>query len=159
MIVTADLFDAHPDAVQLLDAQFRSFGKVRAFSGPVATLHTFENHHPVKAMAEEAGEGRVLVVDGEGSLRTGLMGDRLADIARRNGWAGAVIFGAVRDSRGIDHLEFGVKALGTTARRASESIPGRRQITLTLAGAVVQPGDWIYADEDAVLVSRGPLPG
>ena len=159
MIVTADLFDAHPDAVQLLDAQFRSFGKVRAFCGPVATLHTFENHYPVKAMAEEAGEGRVLVVDGEGSLRTGLMGDRLADMACRNGWAGAVIFGAVRDSRGIDDLEFGVKALGTTARRASESIPGRQQITLTLAGAVVQPGDWIYADEDAVLVSRGPLPG
>ncbi len=157
MIVTADLFDAHGDAVQVLEAQFRSFGKVRAFAGPVATIHTVENHHPVKAFVEEPGEGRVLVVDGEGSLRCGLMGDNLAAIAMRNGWAGVVIVGAIRDSAGINALSFGVKALGVTARRASAPAAGERQVTLTVAGAIVQPRDWIYADEDAVLVSRTRL--
>ncbi|MBI3791817.1 MAG: ribonuclease E activity regulator RraA [Gemmatimonadetes bacterium] len=157
MIVTADLFDAHPDKLQVLEAQFRSFGKVRAFSGPAATVHTFENHHPVKAFVEEPGEGRVLVVDGEGSLRVGLMGDRLAESAMRNGWAGVVILGAIRDSNGINALQFGVKALGTTARRAAHPVPGERLVTVTVAGAIIQPRDWIYADEDAVLVSREPL--
>jgi regulator of ribonuclease activity A len=157
VIVTADLYDAHPDKMQVLDAQFRSFGKWRAFMGPVATVHTFENHYPVKMFVEEPGEGRVLLVDGEGSLRCGLMGDRLAETAMRNGWAGVIILGAVRDSKGIDALDFGVKALGTTARRAAESIPGERQVTVTVAGAIIQPKDWIYADEDAVLVSRTPL--
>lgn len=157
MIVTADLYDAHGDKMQVLEAQFRSFGKWRAFMGPAATVHTFENHHPVKAFVEEPGEGRVLVVDGEGSLKVGLMGDRLAETARRNGWAGVVILGAIRDSNGINALDFGVKALGTTARRSAESIPGQRQVTITVAGAIIQPKDWIYADEDAILVSRTPL--
>lgn len=159
MIITADLFDAHPDRCQVLEAQFRSFGKVRSFSGPAATLHTFENHAPVKAFVEEPGEGRVLVVDGEGSLRVGLMGDRLAESAMRNGWAGVVIFGAIRDSLGINALDIGVKALGTTARRAGPPTPGERLVTLTVAGAIIQPRDWIYADEDAVLVSRTRLDG
>lgn len=157
MIVTADLYDTHGEQLQVIEAQFRSFGRVRAFSGPAATLHTFENHHPVRSFVEEPGEGRVLVVDGEGSLRAGLMGDRLAEMAMRHGWAGVVILGAVRDSHGIDGLEFGVKALGTTARRAAAPIPGERQVTLTVAGAIIQPSDWIYADEDAVLVSRTPI--
>lgn len=157
MIVTADLYDAHGEQLQVLDAQFRSFGTVRAFAGAAATLHTFENHHPVRELVAEPGEGRVLVVDGEGSLRCGLMGDRLAEMAMRNGWAGAIILGAVRDSLGLDQLAFGIKALGTTARRAAASIPGERQVTLTLAGAIVQPGDWVYADQDAVLISRTRL--
>lgn len=158
MIITADLYDDHGEQLQVLDAQFRSFGRVRAFCGPAATLHAFENHFPVRTYVEEPGEGRVLVVDGEGSLRCGLMGDRLAEMAMRNGWAGVVILGAVRDSRGIDQLEFGVKALGATARRAAAAIPGERQVALTIAGAIVQPGDWVYADEDAVLLSRMRLP-
>ena len=157
MIITADLYDEHGEQLQVLDAQFRSFGRVRAFAGPAATLRSFENHHPVRAFVEEPGEGRVLVVDGEGSLRCGLMGDLLAEIAIRNGWVGAVILGAVRDSRGMGKLDFGVKALGTTARRAAHAIPGERQVTLTMAGAIIQPGDWVYADEDAVLISREKL--
>ena len=157
MLLTADLFDAHPDRVQVMDVQFRSFGRVRAFAGPAATLHTSENHHPVQQALEEPGLGRVLVVDGEGHLTVGLMGDRLAALALKHGWAGAVLFGAVRDSAGINALEIGIKALGTAARRAWASLEGRRDITLTIAGATIHPGDWIYADEDAVLVSREPL--
>ena len=122
MIVTADLFDAHHTRLQVLNAQFRSFGMVRAFSGPASTLHTSENHTPVQHALEEPGRGRVLVVDGEGLLTTGLMGDRLAALAITNGWTGAVILGAVRDSAGINALNVGVKALGTTARRAWDAV-------------------------------------
>ena len=157
MFVTADLYDAHHEMVQVLNMQFRSFGKVRAFAGPAATLQTSENHHPVRPALEGPREGHVLVVDGEGHLTTGLMGDRLAALALQNGRAGAVLLGAVRDSVGIDALDIGVKALGTTARRAWTALEGRRDIVLTVAGATLHPGDWIYADEDAVLVSRERL--
>lgn len=157
MCVTADLYDAHHASVQVLNAQFRSFGKVRAFAGPASTLHASENHHPVQKALETPGEGRVLVVDGEGLLTVGLMGDRLAALALKNGWAGAVLFGAVRDTAGINALDFGVKALGTTARRAWVAIEGRRDVVLTVAGATIHPRDWVYADEDAVLVSPSRL--
>ena len=116
-IVTADLYDAHHETVGVCALQFRSFGKRRSFFGPCATVATFEDHTPVLNVLSEPGNGRVLVVDGQGSLRIGLMGDRLAEIGVRNGWAGVVINGAIRDSLGIDALAIGVKALGATARR------------------------------------------
>lgn len=159
MIVTADLYDAHHTRLQVLDAQFRSFGRVRAFAGPATTLHTSENHTPVQHALQEPGGGRVLVVDGEGHLTVGLMGDRLAALLLQHGWAGAVLLGAVRDSAGINALDVGVKALGTTARRAWDAVEGRRDVVLTVAGATIHPGDWIYVDEDAVLVSRTRLDG
>ena len=157
MFVTADLYDAHHAGVQVLQAQFRSFGTVRAFAGPASTLHASENHHPVQRAFDTPGEGRVLVVDGDGLLAVGLMGDRLAALGLKNGWAGAVVLGAVRDSAGLNALAFGVKALGTTARRAWEVTDGKRDVVLTVAGATIHPRDWVYADDDAVLVSPSRL--
>ena len=154
---TADLWDAHPDALSVLDAQFRGFGRHACFAGPCVTIRTREDHRPVRAVAATKGDGRVLVIDGGGSLRVAQMGDRIAAAPLRNGWAGAVVFGAIRDSRAIDRLEFGVKALGTTARRGEVEIGGERDLPLTFAGVTIRPGDWIYADPDAVVVSRAPL--
>ena len=97
------------------------------------------------------------MVDGGGSLQVGLMGDKLAEIAVRNGWAGVVINGAIRDSVGIDGLEIGVKALATAARRSWVATQGQRRSTLTFGDIVVKPGYWVYADRDAILVSSAPL--
>ncbi|PLS23444.1 ribonuclease E activity regulator RraA [Neptunicoccus cionae] len=154
---TADLFDAHPDLLQTCDVQFRSFGKHMCFSGDCVTVAVFEDHRPVLEILETKGEGRVLVVDGKGSLRVGVLGDRLADIAANNGWAGIVINGAVRDSSGIDALEIGVKALGTTARRGPAPNPSSSGIPVVIGGATVISGNWIYADRDCVIVAPHAL--
>lgn len=156
---TADLFDAYPETMLVCDLQFRSFGQIGAFCGPCATVSVFEDHRPVLAMLDAPGKGRVLVVDGKGSLRVGLCGDRLATIAVARGWAGLVINGAIRDSAGIDGLDIGVKALGTTARRSAEPRPSRSGEPVTFGGVTFTPGLWVYADRDAVLVGPAvPLP-
>jgi regulator of ribonuclease activity A len=156
-IVTADLFDIHHAAVRVCDLQFRSHGKRRSFSGPCRTLRVAEDHVPVRDMLATPGKGCVLVVDGAGILRTGILGDRLAELARSNGWAGAIVFGAVRDTDGIDVLDFGVKALGATARRALDRGSSQADAPVTFGGVTFHPGEWIYADADAVLVSAAPL--
>lgn len=152
-ISTADIFDAHPDVVRVCEAQFGSFGRNDSFAGPCSTVSTFEDHRPILKAVESDGLGRVLVVDGRGSLRVGLMGDRLAGIAARNGWIGIVINGAIRDSAGIDGLDIGVKALGTTARRSSTPVQAPHDEPVSFGAVTFFPGDWVYADRDCVIVA------
>ena len=154
---TADLHDANPDAVSVCETQFRSFGKRRAFAGPCVTVKVYEDHRPVKALAESPGKGRVLVVDGGGSLRVGLMGDMMAGNAMKNGWAGAVLYGVVRDSEVLNGLDFGVKAIGTTAKRGSHETEGLVGESVSFGGITFRPGWWVYADVDAVIVSKREL--
>ena len=157
-ISTAEIHDAYPDEVAVCDAQFRSFGRRVEFAGPCATLKCHEDHKRARALVEEPGQGRVLVIDAGGSLRIGIMGDTMAALAARNGWAGAVIFGAIRDSAAIDALDFGVKALGTTARRSNIDMGGLVGQPVAFGGATFRPGDWVYADRDAVIVSARKFP-
>ena len=156
-IVTADIYDLHPDEARVCDLQFRSFGKKQSFYGPCSTLRAIEDHRPVQQALQEDGKGRVLVVDGAGSLRIGLLGDRLAKIGADQGWTGVIVFGAVRDTLGIDALEIGVKALGATARRAQAPGAGARDVAVSFGGVTIKPGDWVYADHDSVLVSNAEL--
>ena len=150
---TSDIHDAHAQEVSVCDIQFRGFGRWTRFAGPCATVRTFEDHRPVREALEQPGEGRVLVVDGGGSLRFALLGDRMAEMAIRNGWAGAVLYAAIRDSEAIDALSFGVKAVGTTARRPAAALGGVLNTPVTFGGATFCPGNWIYADADAILVA------
>lgn len=154
---TADLYDAHPDAIRVIELQFRPFGQRDSFSGPCSTVTTFEDHRPVLQALETEGQGRVLVVDGRGSLRVGLMGDRLAEIAVRNGWGGVIVNGAIRDSAGIDALPIGVNALGTTARRTDTQAQAGRDKPVTFGVVTISPGDWVHADRDCVIVSETNL--
>jgi regulator of ribonuclease activity A len=154
---TADLHDAQPKEVDVIDLQFRSFGKRSCFYGPVETLRVFENHSSVREAARSAGDGRILFVDGGGSLRYGLLGDQIGEAAVRNGWAGIIIVGAIRDSAAVDKLDLGVRALGTTARRSDVARAGKRGVVLKVAQSLIYPGSWLYADRDAIVTSRNPL--
>lgn len=154
---TADIYDAHYKEVQVCALQFRNFGMRVFFCGQAETLRTFEDHTPVLNAVSEPGNQRVLVVDAGGSLRVGVMGDRLAEMAETNDWAGVIINGAIRDTIGIDRLDIGVKALGATARRSWQPTSGERGVPLIFGDVEIRPGDWIYADVDAVLVSSGAL--
>jgi regulator of ribonuclease activity A len=156
-IVTADIYDVYHASLDVCDLQFRSFGQRRSFYGRCVTVKTFEDHLPVLEALQKPGNGNVLVVDGGGSLRVGVMGDRVAEVGVRNGWAGAIIYGAIRDSAGIDQLDFGVKALGATARRTWLHGTGHHAVPLAFGGARFAPGAWVYADGDCVLTSANEL--
>ncbi len=131
---TADLFDEHGESVDVCDTAFLRFGRRRAFSGKCEGVLTEESHRTVLEVLRQPGEGRVLVVDGGGGLRVGLMGDRLARIGAENGWAGVLVHGAIRDSEIIDDLDFGVFAVAVTARRSVHAEPGRTGVDVNSAG-------------------------
>lgn len=154
---TADLCDAHPDAAQVLVLPWLDFGGRLAFAGKVSTIKAFEDNSRVREAVNEAGNGRVLVVDAAASMMRAMLGDLLAAKAANNGWAGIVIVGAIRDSAAIAQLELGVKALGRSPRRTEKLGDGRRDVALEIAGIRVQPGQWLYADADGVIVSDAAL--
>ena len=155
-IVTPDICDAHPD-VQILDPVFANFGGVESFCGPVRTVKCFEDNSRVKEAVAEPGEGAVLVVDGGGSLRCALLGDMLAEKAADNGWAGVIVYGCVRDVDVLADTELGVQALGAHPRRSEKHGEGQRDITVTFAGVALRPGQWVYADNNGILVAETRL--
>ncbi len=159
---TADLCDANEDrlangTLAILPPTFRQFGKRVRFAGPARTLKVFEDNVLVRAALEAPGEGSVLVVDGGGSLRCALVGGNLAQLAQKNGWAGIIVHGCVRDSVELSACEVGIRALATHPRRSFRKGAGEQDLTIDIAGVTVRPGDWIYADEDGVLASAQPL--
>ncbi len=154
---TTDLCDAHAD-VQVCEPVFGDFGGQLAFNGPAKTLKVFEDNALVRAMLEQPGDKRVLVVDGGGSMRCALFGDQLATLAVKNGWAGVIVYGCIRDSDAIGEMALGVKALGTHPRKSEKGLhTGREDAVLAFAGITVRPGAWIYADSDGVIVAERAL--
>ena len=149
---TADLFDEHGDALQSCDLQFRQFGGRSRFSGRIVTVSCHQDNALLKSVLSEAGEGRVLVVDGGGSLHTALMGDIIAGLGVANGWAGAVIHGAVRDVAVLRTLELGIKALGSNPRKSTKTGAGERDVTVSFGGATFTPGALVFSDDDGVVV-------
>jgi regulator of ribonuclease activity A len=147
---TADVLDAYPDA-QVCAIQFRSFG-ARAFSGPVATVRCHEDNVLLRRRVEEPGDARVLVVDGGGSFRCALLGDAIARLALRNGWAGLVVNGCVRDAATLAGLDVGVKALGTNPRPSRKQGAGGADVPVRFGGVTFRPGATLYADDDGVVV-------
>lgn len=159
---TTDLCDRHEPllatgALRILAPGFLCFGRRIAFSGPAVTLELFEDNTLVRAAVGEPGQGRVLVVDGGGSLRCALVGGNLAALAARQGWSGIVVNGCVRDRAELDACEIGVRALALNPRRSDKRGGGRRDVSVRLPGALIHPGEWIYADADGILASATPL--
>jgi regulator of ribonuclease activity A len=157
LFTTADLCDEHGDAVQVVEPLFRDFGFRKAFSGPLTTVVAPGDNSLVAAAVEETGQGRVLVVDGAGAPDCALLGDRLAFLAYQHNWSGVVINGRVRDAGELESIDIGIKALGTYPRRGGSSGRGQRDLPVTFGGVVFRPGDWLYADEDGILVATAKL--
>lgn len=152
MTSTADLLDLHGDRAQVCALAFRSFGGHRSFAGPVATVLCHEDNVLVKQRVREPGEGRVLVVDGAGSMRVALLGDAVAGLAAERGWAGVIVHGAVRDSVALATLDLGVLALATNPRPSAKVGAGEVDVPVTLGGVTFRPGDMVHVDEDGVVV-------
>ncbi len=154
--VTCDLCDLHKGdlsgAFRVLPPVFRDFGGRTAFAGPVVTVQCFEDNSLVKAALEGPGEGRVLVVDGGGSLRRTLVGGNIGAAAARNGWAGVVVDGCVRDVAELAACEVGIKALAAMPLPTERRNAGQRDVGVRVQGVWIQPGDWLVADADGIVV-------
>lgn len=137
--------------------QFLQLGKRAVFNGPIRTVKTSEDNELIKRVLSEPGKGQVLVIDGGGSLRTALVGDRLAALAAANGWAGLVVVGAVRDVAALKEIDIGIKALGSNPWKSSKNGFGLVDVPLHFGNASFQPGQWLYSDQDGLLISKDEL--
>lgn len=157
VVSTCDLCDVHKNDVsgrfRVLPPVFQSFGGVEAFAGPAFTVKCFEDNSLVKAAVDAPGHGRVLVVDGGGSVRRALVGGNLASAAARNGWAGVVVWGAVRDAAELRAAVVGIRALALMPLPTEKRNEGLSDVTVQLAGVAVAPGHWVYADADGIVVA------
>jgi regulator of ribonuclease activity A len=154
---TADLCDAHADRLAVAAPILRSFGGRRRFRGAIATLRCFEDNSLVRERLGETGQGRVLVIDGGGSLKCALVGDQLGALGVKNGWSGVIVFGCVRDTAALGAMDLGVLALAPHPLKSVKRGAGERDVTVAFAGVSFTPGAWVCADEDGVVVAATPL--
>lgn len=157
MISTPDLCDTHENDVAVLEPVFGNYGGRDAFGGEVVTVKCFEDNSLVKEQLATPGNGRVLVVDGGGSLRRALMGDMIAESAAKNGWSGVVIYGAIRDVDAIAELDLGVQALGAIPLKTEKRGIGDLNVPVRFAGVDISPGDYLYADNNGIIVAPDSL--
>ena len=152
---TADLVDDIGPEVRSCDVQFHQFGGCTEFAGRIATVRCFQDNALLKSVLSEPGEGRVLVIDGAGSLHTALVGDVIAELGRSNGWSGLIVNGAVRDAATLRTLQIGIKALGTNPRKSTKTGAGERDVTVSFGGVSFVPGELAYSDDDGIVVTEG----
>ena len=150
---TADLCDQLGDTAFVAEPMLSNNGGMTAFGGQMATLKVFEDNTLVRAALETPGLDRVLVVDGGGSFRCALVGDQLASLGVKHGWAGIIVYGCIRDSQTMSGMPIGVQALGTHPRRSIKKGEGAADIPVTFAGVTFKPGSWLYADDDGLFVT------
>ena len=154
---TADLCDEFGEDARVAQPGFWDYGGASSFCGPVSTVRVFEDNVLVREALEEDGRGRVLVVDGGGSTRCALVGGNLAALAHENGWAGMVVNGCIRDSAEISFIPVGVKALNTSPRKSAKEGIGERDAPVSFAGVEVLPGEYLYSDEDGIVIADRDL--
>lgn len=154
---TPDLCDDHPEKVRVIDLDFLNFGARSCFYGEVVTIKCYEDNSLVKQQAALPGHGKVLVVDGGGSRRRALLGDMIAENALSNGWEGIIIYGRIRDVEIIRTLDLGVQALGTVPIKTEKRGLGDLNVELAFGGIQIHPGEYVYADNNGVIVSNTAL--
>ena len=157
---TCDLCDEHKNrtdgSFRVLPPVFHDYGKRIKFAGPVTTVKCFEDNSLVKAALDTPGQGRVLVVDGGASLRRALVGGNLGAAGAKNDWAGIVVDGCVRDSAELAACDIGIRALALMPLPTEKRNEGQRDVAVQIQGVWVRPGDWLYADEDGLVVTASP---
>lgn len=156
-ISTPDLCDQFPDDVRALTPMFRNYGGKSAFGGEIATVKCFEDNSLVKEQLALPGSGKVLVVDGGGSLRRALLGDQIAASAVKNGWHGVLIYGCIRDVDAIAAMDLGVQALQTMPLKTEKRGIGDLNVAVTFGGVTFKPGEFVYADNNGVIVAARAL--
>ena len=154
---TPDICDAYPDDVRVLAPMMKTFGGIASFYGEVVTIKCHEDNSLVKEQASQPGQGRVMVVDGGGSLRRALLGDMIAEAAVSNGWAGLVIYGCVRDVDALAQLSLGVQALASVPVKTLKRGIGDLNIEIEFGSVLVKPGNFVYADNNGVVFSDSEL--
>ena len=156
-IDTSELCDLYADQVDVVEPIFSSFGGVNTFYGKVTTIKCFENNGLIAEVLEENGKGRVLVVDGGGAVRRGLIDAELAQLAADNGWEGIIVYGAVRQIQQLENINLGIHALAPIPVSADESNIGESDIPVNFGGVTFFPEDYIYADLTGIILSQEPL--
>ena len=154
---TTDLCDQFSGELQIAEPGLRDFGGRTAFGGAILTLKVFEDNSLVRTALEEPGAGRVLVVDGGGSIRCALLGDQLAALAAANGWQGVVVNGCIRDSAAVAKIDIGVKAIAVHPLKSVKRGMGERDVPIRFAGVYFDGGEYLYADEDGLVVAKRAL--
>lgn len=154
---TADLCDDFHEKLAICEVEFQSFGKKKSFCGPIRTVQCLNDNVLVKQALESIEEGEVLVVDGADSRKVALMGDNLARIAEERKLAGVIIYGCIRDSKDINEMNIGVFARGTCPLKSVKLGEGSRDEMLTFGGIKWKPGQFVYCDEDGIIVSPDKL--
>jgi regulator of ribonuclease activity A len=149
---TADLVDEIGPDVRSCDLQLRQYGGRTEFAGVISTVRCFQDNALLKSVLSEPGAGGILVIDGDASLHTALVGDLIAELGRSNGWAGLIVNGAVRDASTLRTLDIGIKALGTNPRKSTKTGAGERDVEVTFGGVTFAPGDIAHSDDDGVIV-------
>lgn len=155
-IITPDLCDEYPE-LEVLALLFTNYGGRKAFGGEVVTVKCFEDNSLVKKLVDTDGTGKVMVVDGGGSLRAALLGDMLAEKAVKNNWQGLIIYGCIRDVDVINTLDLGVQALNVHPRKTQKRGLGDLNLVVTFAGVTIKPGMFIYADNNGIVLSKNKL--
>ena len=154
---TPDLCDQYPELVRVVEPMLSNFGGREQFCGQITTIKCFEDNSLVKQLVGTSGEGRVIVVDAGGSLRRACLGDMLAEQAASNGWAGLIIYGCIRDVDQIRETDIGVQALGVHPMKTDKKGVGELNIPVTFGGVTFAPKDYVYADNNGIILSAQPL--
>lgn len=155
--VTPDLCDEYPDLVTVVEPMFSNYGLRESFGGEIITVKCHEDNSKVKELVDTDGKGKVMVVDGGGSMRNALLGDMLAEKASKNGWEGIIIYGCIRDVDVIMETDLGVQALGTVPLKTDKRGLGDVNVPVKFGGVVFTPGQFVYADNNGVIVSPQKL--
>jgi len=161
-LATAEICDANASLLasgelRILQPIFQAYGQCRAFSGPITTLKVFEDNVLVREILESPGDGRVLVIDGGGSMRCALVGGNIGQLAQNMGWAGLLVNGCIRDVDEINACDIGVRALGSHPLKSTRRGLGEKHVPVNVGGTMIQEGEWLYADSDGILVSKTEL--
>ncbi len=152
-ISTADFMDGFDTICSSCTVQFRQYGAAIRFSGRVRTVQCYDDNVLLRRTLETRSEGEVMVVDGAGFLGSALIGDQIAELAIRNGWAGLIIYGGLRDTAMLRTMNIGIKALGSNPKKSGKHGIGLADVPVTFGGVTFSPGEWLYSDEDGVIVS------
>ncbi|MCA2014733.1 ribonuclease E activity regulator RraA [Vibrio tritonius] len=154
---TSALCDIYLDQVDVVEPMFSNFGGSASFAGQITTVKCFEDNGLIRETLEQDGLGRILLVDGGGSLRRALVDAELAALAEENEWEGIVVYGCVREVDELEDMNIGIQALASIPVGAVGQGIGETDVPVNFGGVTFLPEDYLYADNTGIILSQEPL--